>query len=214
MDTARVDICYRPLRIAWAVHSGDKENFRQVVKLNHTLWGGRFNPIVLADRVDEAKDIVELFRADIVVGIGQSTEAREFPQRFPYLINPFLGDRLFVRSQFGTTHASVLDIHNALFHWRGTPEWNALSEKGVRWVVCECDDPLSDSMLVQYGAYPDPESIGIDYGAILSRATLWLNLQIDKRAPIPSDVLEHPSFGYLTRHGMRRHYSSHAVFRP
>jgi hypothetical protein len=89
MDTARVDICYRPLRIAWAVHSDDKENFRQVVRLNHALWGGRFNPIVLADHTDEAKDIVELFRAEIVVGIGQSTEVREFPNQFPYLINPF-----------------------------------------------------------------------------------------------------------------------------
>jgi hypothetical protein len=205
MDTARVDICYRPLRVAWAVHSGDKESFRQVVKLNHTLWGGRFNPIVLVDHADEAKDIVELFRADIVVGIGQSTEVRDFSSRFPYLINPFIGDRLFFRNQLGIGRATVLDIHNALFHWQNTPEWNDLNEKGVRRVVCEPDDPLADSILVQYGAYSDPESIGIDYGGILSQATLWIDLQLDKQVPIPTDVLNHSTLGYLTRHGMRRY---------
>ena len=29
MDTTRVDICYRPLRIAWAIQSDDFESFRQ-----------------------------------------------------------------------------------------------------------------------------------------------------------------------------------------
>ena len=29
MDTTRVDICYRPLRIAWAIQSDDFELFRQ-----------------------------------------------------------------------------------------------------------------------------------------------------------------------------------------
>ena len=55
METARVDICYRPLRIAWAIHSTDKDGFRQAVCLSHTLWGGRFNPIVMADRPEEAR---------------------------------------------------------------------------------------------------------------------------------------------------------------
>lgn len=48
MDTLRVDICYRPLRIGWVIQSGDVSAFRQAVKLSHTLWGGRFNPILMA----------------------------------------------------------------------------------------------------------------------------------------------------------------------
>jgi hypothetical protein len=61
METARVDICYRPLRIAWAIQSGDHESFRRAVRLTHCVWGGRFNPIVMVDRAEEAKQIVELF---------------------------------------------------------------------------------------------------------------------------------------------------------
>jgi hypothetical protein len=70
MDTARVDICYRPLRVAWAIHSGDREGFRRAVRLTHTLWGGRFNPIVMADRVDEARRLMDLFRVDLIVAVG------------------------------------------------------------------------------------------------------------------------------------------------
>jgi hypothetical protein len=70
METARVDICYRPLRVAWAIHSTDNDGFRQAVCLSHTLWGGRFNPIVMADRPEEARQLIELYRADVVVAIG------------------------------------------------------------------------------------------------------------------------------------------------
>jgi type I restriction enzyme R subunit len=46
MDTLRVDICYRPLRIAWVIKSGDFEAFRQAVKLSYTLWGGFLNFLI------------------------------------------------------------------------------------------------------------------------------------------------------------------------
>jgi len=207
MDTTRVDICYRPLRIAWAVRLGDGESFRQAVRLNHALWGGRFNPIVLVDRADEARHIVELFRADIVLGVGDSKEVLEFPTKFPHLINPFFRDSLFISDSRGPTRARVLDIHNALFHWRDRPDWRALNQEGVRRFTCEPEDPLADTILVQYGAYPDPKSVGIDYGEVLSQATQLIDCHISGEAPIPLDVLDHPSFGYLTRHGLRRHHT-------
>jgi hypothetical protein len=45
MDTVRVNICYRPLRICWAINAGDRAAFRSAVALSNTVWGGRFNPI-------------------------------------------------------------------------------------------------------------------------------------------------------------------------
>ena len=50
MDTIRVDICYRPLRIGWAIRAGDIDAFRQAVRLSYTLWGGRFNSIIVVDK--------------------------------------------------------------------------------------------------------------------------------------------------------------------
>jgi hypothetical protein len=210
MQTSRVDICYRPLRIAWAIHSGDREAFRKAVRLTHTLWGGRFNPIVLVDRMEEAKQIIELFRADVIIPVGDFEDIKAFPKRFPHLINPFFSETLFLKDMNEATRAHVLDMHNALAHWSDTPEWKAIDDQGVRHFVWDDDDALADTLLLQYGAYPDATDIGIDYAEILSQATLAIACRIDKAAPIPMDVLEHPSLGSLTRHGLRRHYTVRA----
>jgi hypothetical protein len=62
VDTIRVDICYRPPRIGWAIRSGDIESFRTAVRLSYAFWGGRFNPILNADREEESRQLIDLFR--------------------------------------------------------------------------------------------------------------------------------------------------------
>src|SRR5215211_6549531 len=96
MDTIRVDICYRPIRIAWAIFVGDIDAFRQAVRLSHTLWGGRFNPIVIVDHEEEAGRLIDLFRVDLILPIGNSEEVKEFPKRFPHLIKLSFHDELFI----------------------------------------------------------------------------------------------------------------------
>ena len=41
MESVRVDICYRPLRIGWAIRAGDMDAFRAAARLSFALWGGR-----------------------------------------------------------------------------------------------------------------------------------------------------------------------------
>ena len=207
METARVDICYRPLRVAWAIHSTDKDGFRQAVRLSHTLWGGRFNPIVMADRPEEARQLIELYRADVVVAIGSDPTVVAFPEQFPYLIRPYFPDTLFLRHQTEPTRAHLLDVHNALVHWRATGAWKTIEEQGIRQFVWDDDDPLADTFLIHYGAYPAADDIGVDYLDILGQATLAIQCRIEKDASIPLDVHEHPSIGFLSRNGLRRHCS-------
>lgn len=209
MDTARVDICYRPLRIAWAIRSGDRDAFRYAVRASHTMWGGRFNPIVMIDH-PEAVDIIELFRADVIVPVGDSPEVKVFPKKFPHLISPFFPDSLFMRDRGRPAHAQMLDVHNALVHWHDTPMWKALGEQGLRTFTWDNDDPLADAFLVQLGTYPSKDDIGIDYGAILADAALptpIMNVKLDKGAPINLDTVEHLSIAFLSRCGIRRHYT-------
>lgn len=207
VDTIRVDICYRPLRIGWAIRAGDIDAFRQAVRFSHTLWGGRFNPIVVVDREEEAGRLVDLFRVDLILPIGDSEVLNAFPKRFPYLITPLFPAVLFVDGVDKRKRAQVLDIHNALVHLRETPEWRAIKNKGVRVYTWQADDPLADVFLIQAGAYPSADEIGIDYRAMLMRAAEATEYTIDPAAPIPMDVSEHPGIAYLSRHGLRRHYS-------
>ncbi len=209
MDTVRVDIAYRPLRIAWAIHSGDPDSLRRAVRLSHTLWGGRFNPIVLADRPDEARQLIEVFRADLIWPMGDSQEVKEFPGKFPHLIDPLMGS-LFLRHEKDPGRAHVLDIHNALAHWRDTPQWKAWEAPGIRRFLWDNDDPLAELFQMQLGAYPEADDIGIDYLDILAEATLAIDVHIDKGQPIPLGVLQHPSISSLARFGLHRFYTIRA----
>jgi hypothetical protein len=79
MDTVRVDLVYRPLRVCWVIAPGDVDAFRNVVRLNFTLWGGRFSPIVIVDGTEQPDQLVEAFRADII--LGYATDASSSNER-------------------------------------------------------------------------------------------------------------------------------------
>src|SRR6266851_8146889 len=118
MDTIRVDISYRPLRIGWAIQAGDLEAFRSAVRLSYALWGGRFNPILIAENDDETKQLVDLFRVDLIWPIGNGDLVKALPATFPHLINPFFHDSLFVGDANERKHAQVLDVQNTVSHLR------------------------------------------------------------------------------------------------
>ena len=148
-----------------------------------------------------------MIRADIIVPVGGSKEAKELPDRFPHLINPFFNKAIFEKDMRGNRRARLLDLHNSLSFWHDTPEWKALDERGIRSFTCVPDDPLADAILARHGAFPDPGEVGIDYGELLSQATLAIDVAIDKAAPLPLQLLQHPSFNYLSRLGLRRHHT-------
>jgi hypothetical protein len=203
MDTVRVNICYRPVRIAWAIESNDKDSFRRAVMLSHTMWGGPYNPIILVDRA-EADQLVQLYRADVIVPLGQSERVKEYPKRFPHLID-FLHSGLFAQ---GSTdlRAQLLDIHNALIVWRDTPAWKATVEKGFRRYVWQPDDPLSDVFLIQYGAFPAPGETGVDYLKLVQDAARAPDFKIEKGASLSAEMLDHPSLSFLSRRALDRHH--------
>jgi hypothetical protein len=210
MQTARVDICYRPLRIAFAIHSGDRESLRRAMRLSHTLWGGRFNPVVFADRVEEARALIELFRVDHIVCLGDFPEVDAFRGRFPHLLKPFFQDELILKRGGGRSNAQVLDVINALAYWQEKSDWSDAKRRGFFRVTWDEDDPLADVFLMQYGAYPDATHVGIDYSAVFTEVTGAVELKIDKNAVIPKEIPDRPAISYLTRHAIRRHYAVRA----
>ena len=163
MNTVRVNICYRPLRIGWAVRAGDLLAFRQAVRLSHTMWGGRFNPIIVMDREEEARRLVELFRVDLLLQIGGTEDTNTFLKKFPYLINPRFSDSVFTGDGTEWKRAQLLDVHNKLVYLRDKPEWKSICGDSARVYTWQPDDPLADMFLVQLGTYPDPKETGIDY---------------------------------------------------
>ena len=207
MDTIRVDISYRPLRIGWAIQAGDMEAFRHAVRLSYALWGGRFNPILVADNEGETKRLVDLFRVDVIWPIGEGAGVKALLEKFPYLISPFFPNALFVGGANERKHAQVLDVQNAVSHLVDTPSWQRVKDRGVRLYTWQPDDPLADLFLIQYGAYPSVEETWVDYREILKRAANGTEQWLEPGAIISARLSDHPSIAFLSRLGLQRHHS-------
>lgn len=78
MDTLRIEICYRPLRVAWAIRGGDFGSLRRIFRWSHTLWGGRHNPVVVMDDDEHARRIAETFRVDMIWPVGDDEAVASF----------------------------------------------------------------------------------------------------------------------------------------
>lgn len=209
-NTMRVDVCYRPLRIGWAVREGDINSIRQAVKYSHALWGGRFNPILIVDREEEARQMVELFRLDLIWPLGDSQEVKDFPKKFPHLIQPFYADSIFVKDDKWRSFAHVLDISNAVSHWHTKPEWKHFKDAGLRAYQWQQDDPLADVFLMQFGAYPSPDEVGVDYAGMVAQVAAPTSFELAPHEHIPANASEYPCFASVGRFGIERHYSVQA----
>ena len=206
MDTVRVNIAYRPLRICWAIKEGDIGAFQEAVKTNYALWGGRFNPVVIVDHESEARAIVEAFRADIILPLGNSGEVKAFAAGYKHLITPFFHDGIFI-GDIDDAQSQVLDVQNAIAHSIDAPDWKQIKDLKPRVYKWAQDDPLANVLLIQLGAYPAKEAIHIDYESMFKEALGAEEVTIEEGSDLPVELLDHPSIAYLSRYRLQRHYS-------
>ncbi len=207
METARIDINYRPFRVGWAIHSGDFDAFRRVVRYNSALWGGRYNPILFIDREDETSMLVDLFKPDAIISIYKDKDDRI--EKYNYLANPFWGDNIFVKGSEQPGDGSfshLLDIMNLIENRWNKPEWTEIKEKGVCLPKWETTDPLADVFLSQFGDYPDIEEVGTDYRKILLEATEGKEIYWAPSDAIPEDVINHLNISFFTKYGLEEDY--------
>jgi hypothetical protein len=209
VDTVRVDICYRPLRIGWAIRAGDMDAFRAAARLSFALWGGRFNPVIVVDQQEEAASLIDVFRVDVILPLGDSEEVKSFPKKFPHLIKPFFPDSVFVGDAEDGARSQILDIQNALVHLQDKPEWKSIKDQGLRLYTWAEDDPLANMFLMHFGEYPRADEVHIDYRAFLKNVGEAKEIAIDAASKLPADIFEHPSISFVSRYGIERHYSVH-----
>lgn len=208
MDTLRVDIAYRPLRIGWVIKEGDFAAFREAVRLSHSIWGGCFNPILIADRELESRQLVELYRLDFLHPIGDGAEVKSFSEKFPHLVRPLIAGRMFLRGTQGTPARShLLDIHNALTSIRDIPARRAEVVRPAVQYSWNPADPLSDLFLIQLGGYPDPSRIGVDYEKYYHAFLSPTLKPLPGPAPMPAEAMSEFTIARLSRLGMKRHHS-------
>ena len=145
----------------------------------NAFWGGRYNPILAVDRPESTK-LVEVFRPDFLIPMGDDPAITAFVAKFSYLLNPLMSEELFIpASQWREGEAKLLDIQNLIVHRREFADWKRLLDDGFRMLSWSTeDDPLADAFLALFGGYPDPAEVGLDYAQIVSQATTAVEIPI------------------------------------
>ncbi|MCW0220753.1 MAG: hypothetical protein OJI67_20665 [Prosthecobacter sp.] len=205
MDTVRVDISYRPLRLGWAIKSGDMDALREVVRNSYALWGGRANPILVVDDLEQARRMADLFQIDQVWPVGGEEEVKHFNKKFPHLIDPIFSRSLFLKSGNGTKKCTLLDIQNALTHGRDSSAIKDLREAGFKLFSWSEEDPLADVLRIQFGEYPPP-TVGIDYREMVKQTLNAEEINVDLTSPIGIQGIGHPGIPFLCRQELIQDY--------
>lgn len=211
MDASRVDIIYRPIRVGWVLHSGDREALRAAMRMSFCLIGGKHNPIILFDQ-PEAEALVRLFRVDMLEAVGADPGAADFVSRFPHLPRPIMGSIFETADHRLFSSCQLLDVMNGVHVYSDWSNWNdsSGSESGLREIQWDDDDPLADIHLAEFGGFPAKELVGRDYAgsirAYLANKDLP-RLQIDPVRPLPETLVSpYSAASFLTDHGLSWRY--------
>lgn len=62
MSTLNLHIQYRPIRIGWCVRANNFDDYNKALRFTHTLWGGRYNPLIVVDDFNKASELVDFLK--------------------------------------------------------------------------------------------------------------------------------------------------------
>ncbi len=193
METLSLNISYRPIRIGWCIRQDDFESLRKSVLLTHTLYGGRFNPIIVVDDTELAKSQIELFSVDALFAVSPDEVTSKFINGYKHLAWPIFNESFFIKGSNGI-QANYLDIYHPIRRIKEEikdlhADTNLLPVV-YKWSI---DDPLKDIFLMTFGYFPSKEEIGIDYlnyvTSFLTPKTVEIN---------PTDILFKEVYKHLT----------------
>ena len=166
MSTLSINVRYRPIRLGFCVQKGNLSELERALRLTHTLWGGRFNPLIPVGLTREEnelpKALVEAFNVDALYPLSAAAAIENFIAGYPHLPWPKYDRELYIQSAHGSV-ASFLDVYHPLRtihkeHIKDNPD-PRVSSTLYEW---EDADPLKYVLLATFGAYPSREEIGKD----------------------------------------------------
>jgi hypothetical protein len=211
MNTVNLAITYRPVRIGWCVELGNREDVRRAIRWTHTLWGGRYNPIIPVSQGVDSALLVKRFQVDVLFPVREDGELIKFADSFSYLRWPSLRTPgFFVENDsgkeapfLGIAHP-VFDIYDKFVKGEVKTKYNA---SRYTW---DSADPLADVFLTQFGDYPPVEETGIDYAAFVMKHLGGSEIPIASIDPLPSDAVMALTPSKLTTYDLdpdsRSHY--------
>lgn len=191
MNTLSIRIGYRPLKIGWCLNTGDMTSLEKAIRLTNTMWGGRYNPIIPVDQVKLAKQLISLFKVDILFPVSQDEEVDKFIEQFSYLPNPFFEPELFIKSSSSEVIAQILDLYHPIRHLYEKHIKNNPSPK-FKATLYEWNekDPLGIIYLATFGGFPSKEETGFDYFGLIEENLIAERISLISQGKVPKDFFK------------------------
>lgn len=199
MGPINLQVRYRPIRIGWCIKECDLEEFRKALRLTHTFWGGRYNPVIPLGDPELASQLIKTFRVDCLYCLSDSPAGAALMKEFDYLLWPGFKKELFIDVGHGQRQAAFLDIFHPVMHLyeeeikdREKPTVNGTA---FRW---DPTDPLADVFLATFGAYPPENEIGKDYEKFFTRFLSAKEFGLSPESAIPATAFKELTPSVLT----------------
>jgi len=201
MGTLSLRVNYRPVRVGWCVRKGNMDDVRRSLLLTHTIWGGRFNPLIPVGAGINAERLLRQFRVDVLYPASEDPELTTFAESFPYLRWPlhhhrdpafFSETSAGLRTPFLDILYPVLRLHDEYVKGEAKPNVRATV---FSW---EPNDPLGDVFLAQFGSYPQAKDIKVDFSRFVVERLNGKNVSLREGDSLPTDAFEALSPSALT----------------
>jgi hypothetical protein len=191
MSTVNLTVSYRPVRVGWCVRQGNMDDVRTSLRLTHTLWGGRYNPLISIGIGGDAREIVRQQCVDVLYPAAEVPELITFAESFPnyrWPLHHFRYPQFFaefgqnVISPFLEVYHPVSQLHKEYVKGESKPN---LSATLYSWDLA---DPLADIFLAQFGSYPAAGEITVDYPGFVTRMLNGKTVSLGREDSIPADA--------------------------
>lgn len=193
MDTLNLRIAYRPLRIGWCIRTDVKEDLREALHLTHTLWGGRYNPLIPINNPSLANKLIDLFRVDALYPIAEDIEVKHFIEKYPYLPWPMIWKKLFIESD-NKKLPTILDVYHPIRHLYERKSRDKINICMYEWSE---SDPLSDVFLATFGHFPEGD-LSSQYTKILGNFPGLEKVTLNKGEVISEDIFNKITLNRIT----------------
>lgn len=192
MPTRTLYMSYRPLRIAFLVRAGSRDDLLSAVRTNTLLWGGRYNPIVaVGEDLDAARRMIADFRVDLLHAVADEAAITQIIAEHEHLSWPLdMGGLLAPRGPNNEVEPTVLDVIPALVNaWERT--FRHRTDSRFRTFTWDSNDELASLFAVWFGEFHG--EIGEYY-----RTVYESRVRATAASPRETDFGEHDLFAPLS----------------
>lgn len=201
MNTLNLEFSFRPVKFGWVIKKDDFDALRETMMLSQSLWGGKYNPIIVAD-VKGSEFIVDSFNVDALFQIGDDPILQEFKDKYKYLIWPNV-HKTFYLTDSPKVYSNFIDLlHPINLVYKEHVKNIHQPKYKIDIIEWDKNDPLSDVFLATFGYTEVNKFISKDYIKAIKSILPNETFKISQSTSLSEELFGLNSINQLSSYGL------------